>query len=298
MIGDPVRHSLSPTLHNAAYAALRLDWVYVAFPVASGQGAAAVAAMRALDLAGLSVTMPHKAAVAAELERLGPTAARLGVVNTISWTPTSNGWELEGESTDGAGFIDALRGDDGFDPAGRRCVVLGSGGAARSVTLALAEARAASIEVIGRRADAVLECAALAGLVGSGVICPPEGPRGAAEPEGRPLRATTRLAGAVDQADLIVNATPVGMAPGDGLPFDLDPALLRRGQFVADLIYAPATTPLLAAARARRVDTANGLGMLIHQAARQIAIWTGRPAPLEAMSAAAVSVLAHRSPPA
>jgi shikimate dehydrogenase len=96
---------------------------------------------------------------------------------------------------------------------------------------------------------------------------------------------------------LIVNATPVGMAAGDGLPFGLDGARLHRGQFVADLIYAPATTPLLAAARARGAGTANGLGTLIHQAARQVAIWTGRPAPLEAMSVAALAALAHRSRP-
>jgi len=272
VIGDPVRHSLSPALHNAAFAALGLDWVYVAFAVAAGQGAAAVAAMRALDIAGLSVTMPHKAAVVAELDRLGPTAARLGVVNTISWTASPDGWELEGESTDGAGFIDAIRGDDGFDPAGRRCVVLGSGGAARSVTLALAEAGAASVHVVGRRAGAAVQCAELAGAAD----------------------AVAGLADAVAGADLIVNATPVGMAAGDSLPFDLDPGLLHQGQFVADLIYAPATTPLLTAARARGAGTANGLGMLIHQAARQVAIWTGRPAPLEAMSAAALLALSRR----
>ena len=105
VMGHPVRHSLSPALHNAAYAALGLDWVYVAFPVPAGQGAAAVAAMRTLDLAGLSVTMPHKADVVGGLDRLGPTAARLGVVNTISWRTSPDGWELEGDSTDGAGLI-------------------------------------------------------------------------------------------------------------------------------------------------------------------------------------------------
>ena len=89
MIGDPIHHSLSPALHNAAFHALGLDWVYVAFPVAAGQGAAAVAAMRALHLAGLSVTMPHKADVVAGLDRLGPTAARLGVVNTIAGPPAA-----------------------------------------------------------------------------------------------------------------------------------------------------------------------------------------------------------------
>jgi shikimate dehydrogenase len=200
-------------------------------------------------------------------------------VNTVSRTPTAAGWELEGDSTDGPGFIDALRGDDGFDPAGRQCLVLGAGGAARAVTLALAEAGAAAVEVLARRSDLAERCAELAGQVGT-VASPAE-------------------AGAVDRAvaraELIVNATPVGMAPGDGLPFNIDPEQLGAGKFVADLIYAPATTPLLGAARQRGAATANGLGMLIHQAARQIAIWTGRPAPIEAMSAAAVSALGHRA---
>lgn len=274
VIGDPVRHSLSPSLHNAAFAALGLDWAYVAFPVRPGQGEAAVAAMRVLELAGLSVTMPHKAAVVGGLDRLGPTAARLGVVNTISWAAAPDGPELVGDSTDGAGFLDALRGDDGFDPSGCRCLVLGAGGAARSVCLAVAEAGAARVRVVARRREAAEACAALAG------------PKGVAEaPEG--------LAGAVEDSNLIVNASPVGMSPGDGLPFALDPALLRADHFVADLIYAPATTPLVAAARARGATTANGLGPLIHQAARQVAIWTGRPAPIEVMSAAALSALAH-----
>ena len=287
MIGHPVRHSLSPVLHNAAYAALGLDWVYVAFPVPAGKGAAAVAAMRTLDLAGLSVTMPHKADVVGGLDRLGPTAARLGVVNTISWRTSTDGWELEGDSTDGAGFLDALRGDDGFDPAGRRCVVLGAGSAARSVCLALAEARAASVQVVARRGPAAEACAALAAPVGAVVVWTADAaPKGQAE-----------LMEAVVGSDLIVNATPVGMSPGDGLPFGLEPGLLHGGQFVADLIYAPSTTPLLAAARVKGAGTANGLGMLIHQAARQIAMWTGCPAPLEAMSVAGVSALTHRAHP-
>ena len=275
VIGDPVRHSLSPTLHNAAFAALGLDWVYVAFPVPPGRGGAAVAAMRLLDLAGLSVTMPHKAGVVGGLDRLGPTAARLGAVNTISWATGPDGPELVGDSTDGAGFLDALRGDDGFDPTGRRCLVLGAGGAARAVCLAMAEAGAARVRVVARRAEAAEACAALAGPVGL-----PVGP--------------ALLADSIVDSDLIVNASPVGMSSGDGLPFALDPALLRDDQFVADLIYAPATTPLIAAARARGSTTANGLGPLIHQAARQLAIWTGRPAPLDVMAAAARSALAHR----
>jgi shikimate dehydrogenase len=285
VIGDPVNHSLSPALHNAAFAALGLDWVYVAFAVPAGQGPAAVDAMRVLELAGLSVTMPHKSDVAGAVDRLSSTAALLGAVNTISWAASPAGGALEGDSTDGAGFLDALRGDDGYDPAGRACVIFGAGGAARAVTLALAEAGAASVCVVARRAETAAACAELAGPAGHGRAAPATSTGG------------TDLAGVVEAADLLVNATPVGMLPGDGLPFDLDPAVMHKGQFVADLIYAPATTPLLAAARTRGAGTANGLGMLINQAARQVGIWTGRPPPVEAMSAAALAALAHRGRP-
>lgn len=279
VIGDPVAHSLSPVLHNAAFAALGIDWVYVAFRVAPGQGAVAVEAMRTLDLAGLSVTMPHKAAAAQAVDVLGPLAAQLGVVNTVSWSRTTTDASLLGESTDGAGFLDALA-DDGFDPSGRSCAVLGTGGAARAVTLALAGAGAASIAVVGRRPEPAEECAALAGAAG------------------RPVAAAdlSRLEEVVTDAELVVNATPVGMAGETGLPFELTADWLKVSQFVADLIYAPATTPLMLAARSAGAATSNGLGMLIHQAARQVELWTGRPAPLEAMSAAAVGALTHRVP--
>jgi shikimate dehydrogenase len=272
VIGDPVRQSLSPILHNAAFRELGLDWVYVALPVAAGRGAQAVEAARVLGISGLSVTMPHKAAVAGAVDRLSPTAARLGAVNTV----TALSGEMVGDNTDGPGFVDALRRDDGWDPAGRDCLVLGTGGAARAVCLALAEARAATVTVIGRRAEAAAETVSLAGPAGR---------------VGQP--------GDVAGAALVVNATPVGMhTPGGGggqLPFGIDPAMFGPGQLVVDLVYSPPRTALLDAARRRGALTANGLGMLIHQAARQLAIWTGMSAPLEAMSAAAVAELGRRS---
>jgi shikimate dehydrogenase len=271
VIGDPVDHSLSPALHNAAFAELALDWAYVAFPVPSGRGRAAVAALVDLGIRGLSVTMPHKAGAAEACQRLSPVAERLGVVNTV----TNLGGELAGDSTDGPGFVDSLA-DLGWSPEAKRCLVLGSGGAARAVVLALAEAGAARVDVVGRRRDQVLAAAALAGKVGG--------------------EATV---GSADASDLIVNATPVGMtglvAETDGLPFGLGVERLGPGQLVADLVYAPATTPLLAVARARGCSTCNGLGMLIHQAARQVSIWTGRDAPVEAMSAAALRELGQRA---
>ncbi|MCU4184836.1 shikimate dehydrogenase [Acidiferrimicrobium sp. IK] len=259
VIGDPVRHSLSPTIHNAAYRAMGVDWVYVALPVPAGRGAAAVEAMRTLGLAGMSVTMPHKAAVLPALDRLSDTARRLGAVNTVS----RHGDDLVGDSTDGAGFIDALREERSWEPPGRRCLVLGTGGAARAVSHALGHAGAASVGVVGRRPDAAASCAALAG--GAGAVVAVE---------------------AIADADIVVNATPAGMPGRPDLPFDLDPARLGSGQLVVDLIYNPRTTPLMVAARAQGAAAANGLGMLIHQAARQIAVWTGQPAPIDAMRSA------------
>src|SRR5437870_2109117 len=126
VIGSPVRHSLSPVIHNAAFAALDLDWAYVAFEVEAGAGARAVDAMRVLGLRGLSVTMPHKADVAGAVDRLTRTAEALGAVNTVAWGPRLT---LVGDNTDGPGFIDAVRVDEGFDPVGRRALVRGAAAA-------------------------------------------------------------------------------------------------------------------------------------------------------------------------
>ena len=278
IIGDPVRHSLSPALHNAAFAATGLDWVYLAFRVPTGSVRAALQGMRALGIEGLSVTMPHKAEAADAVDRLSTTAARLESLNTI----IRQGDELLGESTDGEGFLTAVRKDEGWDPAGRQCVILGAGGAARALALALGDAGAAQVVVVGRRREIAEEAAALAG------------------PAGRATGEAT--AEVIAAADLLVNATPVGMrrvvnldrSPIDAsLPFDLDPSGIGPAQLVVDLIYAPSVTPLLRAARERRAQTANGLGMLIHQAALQFRLWTGDEPPLEVMSAAAMEALSR-----
>jgi shikimate dehydrogenase len=172
---------------------------------------------------------------------------------------------LIGENTDGPGFIDALRDEASFDPAGRRCVVIGAGGAARAVVLALARAGASEVGVANRTSSRGSVAAALAGAVGRVVDLD-----------------------AVAGADLIVNATPIGMVD-DGLP--LDPQRIGRGQLVADLIYHPAVTPLLAAASAQGALALNGLGMLVHQAARAFRCWTGEDPPVAAMRAAAEAEL-------
>jgi shikimate dehydrogenase len=278
VIGDPVAHSLSPTVHNAAFAALGLDWVYVAFPVPRGRGADAVAAVSALGLAGFNVTMPHKEEVAGACDKLTPDAATLRSVNTV--VALSDGRTL-GDSTDGPGFLDALAGE-AIGVAGKPVLVLGAGGAARAVILALGRA-GAGVTVAARRPEAAQSAAALA----PGALAVPLGAMA-------PPAARSAAPSAVDPASfsLVVNATPLGMSGGDPLP--VDPESLHAGQAVVDLVYHPADTPLLTAARAQGAVAVNGLGMLVHQAARSFTLWTGQPAPLDAMRAAVTAALATR----
>ena len=258
VIGWPVRHSRSPAIHNAAYAATGLDWTYLAFPVPPGESGRALRGMAALGIEGLSVTMPHKAAVAAAVDRLTDDAIALGAVNCVA----RDGDLLVGHNTDGGGLVDSLRIDEGIDPAGMRCLVVGAGGAARAVVRALARAGADRVAVQSRRADRAAAAAELAGTVGA-------------------------LAGDDDlrSAELVVHATPVGMGDDRSVPFDA--ARCAADAVIVDLVYHPEVTALLAEATGAGRRAVGGLGMLVHQAARAFELWTGQPAPIAAMAAAA-----------
>lgn len=272
VIGLPIRHSLSPAIFNAAFAASGLDWAYLAFEVPEGAAGLAMGGVRALGLEGVSVTMPHKAAVISALDELTDDADVLGAVNCVA----RRGTTLIGHNTDGPGFVDSLRLDEGLDPAGRRFAIVGAGGAARAVIRALGRAGASEVVVVNRSAGAAEQAAALAGPV-----------------------ARVGKAGEAGDVDVVVNATPLGMGvvvtrAGEPEPMPIDPGLLHSGQVLIDLVYHPAVTPLVEAARAGGIRTVNGLGMLIHQAAHAFRIWTNEEPPLEAMSAAAVAALLHR----
>lgn len=258
VIGWPVRHSRSPAIHNAGFAAADLDWAYLSLPVPPGSAAPAVSGMRALGIEGLSVTMPHKAAVAACLDDLTADSVALGAVNCVF----RDGQRLVGDNTDGGGFVDALRLDEGIDPAGMVVVVIGAGGAARAVVRSLAQAGADRVVVMNRHGGRAAAAAALAGRAG-----------------------TVGTSASLRSADLVVQATPVGM--GDDRSLAFEPGPLAAGTVVVDLVYHPAVTPVMAAAAARGLRTVGGLGMLVHQAARAFERWTGVPAPLPAMAAAA-----------
>ncbi|MGH8987334.1 MAG: shikimate dehydrogenase, partial [Acidimicrobiales bacterium] len=239
-----------------------LDWVSVAFPVAPGMLDAALRGARALGLRGLSVTMPFKERACEAVDRMSATAEQLGALNCVVVEPDG----LVGHNTDGEGFVAGLRRGAGFDPAGRRCLVIGAGGAARAVVLALARGGASEVVVVGRTPARTTDVAALAGGVGR---------------TGTPLDAR--------EADLVVNATPAGMAgsaAAEALP-PVDAGLLGRGQLAVDLVYAPRPTRWLQLVARQGAATLDGLGMLVHQAALQVELWSGLLAPVEAMWTAA-----------
>lgn len=251
-------------MHNAAFAELGLDWVYVALEVAPGDVAAAVRGAGALGFGGLSVTIPHKAAAVDAVDEVSDAARAVGAVNTV--VPLAGG-RLRGDNTDVGGFLASLA-DEGFDPAGRACAVLGAGGAARAVVHALATAGASAVVVVNRTPGRAEEVAALAG------------PGGRA---GRPEDAA--------KVDLVVNATPLGLVGSDPAVLPLDPVHLGPGQLVVDLVPNPAVTPFMQAAQANGARVAGGVGMLVHQGALAFELWTGAAAPVAVMRAVAVRAL-------
>jgi shikimate dehydrogenase len=262
IIGWPIAHSLSPAIHNAAFAAMDLDWVYVPLPVHPLHLAAALGGIASMGFVGANVTMPHKAAVAGMVDELSDDARRLHAVNTI----VCDGERLTGANTDAPGFERFLRMDVGFDPSGRDALIFGTGGAGRACALALAREGVSAITVAARDPARVEDVdAALDGMPT------------AVHAVGFDRAASVR-------ADLIVNATPLG-ARGESLPVPpLGPDML-----IVDLLYHPAVTPLQLEARNAGASAFGGIGLLLHQAALSFEMWTGQQPPLEVMSAAALA---------
>ena len=266
VVGSPVRHSLSPAMHNAVFEATGLDWHFTRFEVVAGGLPVALAAMSVLDIGGYAVTTPHKEAAAIAVDEVDPPARALRSVNTVVLRADGSTF---GTSTDGTGLVASVEAA-GISVAGQRVVVLGAGGAARSIVDALGRAGAADIGVVNRTVGAAERAAELSPVA--------------------------RVAGveAVADARLVVNATSVGMGT---LECPLDPALLHAGHAVADVVYHPLDTALLRAARSVGARTVDGLGMLVHQAVEQQRLWTGhRPDPALMRSAAERALSVARPP--
>jgi shikimate dehydrogenase len=281
LIGWPVSHSVSPAMHNAAFEALGLDWRYIPLPVDPQLPDAvrrAVCGLAALGMAGANVTVPHKQAVMAFVDRLLPAAQAIGAVNTLVVEADGS---LMGDNTDAAGFVADLA-EHGVEPAGRRVLLLGAGGSARAVVYGLAQAGAERIAVLNR--TPVTARALVDALQPLAPDCPLSA--------GALPQDAARLA---PDADLIVNCTSLGMTPnGDTTPWPPDVSL-RRGQVVYDLVYNPPQTVLLRQAAEAGAQAIGGLGMLVWQGALAFERWTGQPALVDVMRSAASAHFAARA---
>jgi shikimate dehydrogenase len=267
VIGDPIAHSRSPAMHNAAFRALGLPYVYCAFRVEPERVGDAVRAVRALDLVGLNVTIPHKEAVAPFLDRLSATARACGAVNTI----VHRRGRLLGENTDVGGLERDLA-DHDVPGSLARAVVLGAGGSARAAVVAVAR-RARNVFVAARRLE---RARALTAALGPRLRARLH-PIGLADLAPRSDTAARVLA----EAGLVVNATSAGMR---GEPFPaIAAAATPRACLFYDLVYTSERTPFMDLARRARRPAVGGLGMLLHQGALAFELWTGHPAPLEVM---------------
>lgn len=273
IIGDPVTHSLSPVMHNAALAELGADYVYVAFPVAVDALETAIAGFNVIGVQGFSITIPHKQAILPLLATVTDEAQAIGAVNTV-WR-TDQGWA--GTNTDVAGFVAPLK---ALKPwAGSTALVLGNGGAARAVVAGCAQLGFQSVQVVGRRAEAL-------DAFQQGWVNSPLQPPLTVHPwEALPTLLPT--------ADLVVNTTPLGMHTTAGqTPLTVeDLALAPSHALVYDLIYTPRPTHLLALADQRGLATLDGLEMLVQQGAAALEIWLNCPVPVATMRQALVDWL-------
>ena len=265
VIGHPVSHSLSPAMQNAAIRALGLDYVYVPFHVLPNDLESAIRGIRALGIAGINVTIPHKERIIGYLDEISDSAKRIGSVNTV----INDGGRLRGETTDGPGFVRSAEAAWGKIDGGR-VVVLGAGGSAKAVAYALADA-GCEVVIANRTVDRAIELAeGLCADFGAG-RSRAVGPRG------------EELAREVSEAGMLVNTTSVGMHPDvDGIP--LPPDLLHSGLRVYDLVYNPPETALVREALARGARAMTGISMLVYQGAISFEMWTGAPAPIEVMA--------------
>jgi shikimate dehydrogenase len=279
--GHPVRHSASPAMQNAGMAKLGLNWRYLAFEVHPDNLRNAIAGAKAMRFIGLNLTVPHKILALEMVDAIEESATLWGAVNTIrfegkdsagNWKPLA---DLEGSpaeirshgfNTDADAITRALKEDLGIDLAGKRVVVLGAGGAGRTAALKIAEQGVAELSLVNRtpaRAEEV-----------------------AREIKQHAPRVAVQMGYPSGRIDLLLNATSLGLRNEDVLPFDTKSFSLDRATAVYDMIYRPAETALLRAARTAGCRISNGIGMLLYQGAKALELWSGLKAPIEVMRAA------------
>jgi len=271
IIGDPIEHTLSPVMHNAAFEELNLDFVYVAFRVRREELREAIIGARSLDVLGLNVTMPHKNAVMRYLDEIDPTARSIGAVNTI----LNDEGRLMGYNTDGIGALKALK-ENGITPNGKKLLLLGAGGAGKAIAFHAAR-ELEELVILNRTPQKAKKLAEVLRREFNKKI------------NGNAL-STEIIEEELRDADILVNATSVGMHP------DIDqslvpPSPLRPDLCVMDIVYNPLETKLAKDAKAVGAKVVSGIEMLVYQGAASFEIWTNRPAPVEVMKQAVLNKL-------
>ena len=275
VIGDPIEHTMSPVMHNAAFKELGLDYVYVPLRVSQGELAEAIKGMKAFNIQGLNVTLPHKVEVMPLLDEVDDLALKIGAVNTI----VNDGGVLKGYNTDATAFLRALL-EEGVKPRGKSVAILGAGGAARAISYILAE-NVAHLVILNRKME--LDWAEeLAGWITLHFKI-----------KVKALELSeANLTAVLENVDIVVNATSVGMKPD----FDKTPLparLLRSELVVFDVVYNPVETRLLREAEAAGARTVGGLDMFVWQGALAFEKWTGCKAPFEVMKREALKALGY-----
>ncbi len=271
IFGHPVNHSLSPLMHNAAFRALHLDCVYVPFDVQPKDFETAARAIRAMGILGVNITIPHKESIIFFLDEISPEASLTGAVNTVK----NDDGKLTGYNTDVGGFLRSIKEDLGFHPKGSNVAVIGAGGAARAVLSALCMNEASEIYVINRTFDKAKKLAA-------------EFKKSFKDTQiyAASLDDKEEMEKSLSLANLLVNATSVGMKGIDSVEFPLE--LLSQRAAVYDLIYDPRETNLVKRVKEMGRRASGGLGMLLYQGAESFNIWTGMEAPIGVMKKAIV----------
>ena len=272
VIGDPVKHSCSPPMHNAAFREMAMDYVYVPFWVKPENLAAAVAGFKSINVAGINITLPHKKEVLPLMDSVSQEAELIGAVNTMVFKDGM----VEGHNTDARGFIASLQEEGIDDVKGMNVVVLGAGGGAQAVVVGLALAGADRIIIVNRTQEKAVQ---LAENVGG---------KTEVEVEGISLNHKG-LPEYLSESDLLVSTITAGM--DRSIPLVIDPDWLHQDLVVCDIVYAPPETNLLKAAAERGLRTVGGMGMLVHQGAISFHLWTGKQPPVRTMRRALAEAL-------
>ena len=275
VIGDPVEHSCSPPMHNAAFREMDLDYVYVPFRVRPEQLPEAVEGFRALNVAGINVTLPHKKAVLPLMDSVSEEAELIGAVNTMVFKDSM----VKGHNTDARGFIASLQ-EGGIDNIrGMKVVVLGAGGGAQAVVAGLALEGIDKITIANRTQEKAIQLAETingkTGVLAEGISLDDE-----------------HLSQCISESDLLVSTITAGMNPS--VPLVIDPDWLHEDLIVCDIVYIPPETNLLKAAAERGLRTVGGMGMLVHQGAISFQLWTGKQPSVRTMQRALAEALGHR----